>query len=477
MHEKPLPVRWLENYSAPDEDMINRKLQEALKSFNRKIVVLDDDPTGTQTVHGVPIFTSWEESSFDDGFAEEVGMFYILTNSRSFSAQKTKEAHAEIAKRMLKSARRAGVSFLCLSRGDSTLRGHYPLETETLRETLESAGDIKFDGEIIYPFLKEGGRVTIDNIHYVREGGELIPAAMTEFARDQSFGYAASHLGEWCEEKTCGQYKARDMIYISLQSLRGLDIDGICARLMSAENFNKIIVNSIDYCDVKVFCIALIDAMQKGKRFIIRGAAGVAKILGGITGKPLLTKSEIIPGDNGNGGIVIAGSHVQKTTAQIMALKDCRKPVSFIEFDQHLALSEAGLEPEVKRVAAECERQMLEGNTVVVYTRRERLDLDMEDSEAQLAFSVTISDAVTGVIKRLRIRPGFIIAKGGITSSDVATKALGIQKATVMGQIQPGIPVWRMEAESKFPGMPFIVFPGNVGQEDTLKKMVETLTE
>ena len=112
----------------------------------------------------------------------------------------------------------------------------------------------------------------------------------------------------------------------------------------------------------------------------------------------------------------------------------------------------------------------------MVYTRRDRLDLDTDDADRQLEISVKISDAVTSVIARLSVQPRFIIAKGGITSSDVGTKALRVRKAMVMGQIAPGIPVWMTGPESKFPGMPYVIFPGNVGADDTLRRAVEILT-
>ena len=76
---------------------------------------------------------------------------------------------------------------------------------------------------------------------------------------------------------------------------------------------------------------------------------------------------------------------------------------------------------------------------------------------------------------QLHVKPAYIIAKGGITSSDVGTKALKVKKALVMGQIQKGIPVWLTGEESKFPGMPYIIFPGNVGDKDTLRLIVEEL--
>jgi len=88
---------------------------------------------------------------------------------------------------------------------------------------------------------------------------------------------------------------------------------------------------------------------------------------------------------------------------------------------------------------------------------------------------VEISDAVTSIIGKLRIKPSFIIAKGGITSSDVGTKALRVQRAIVMGQVRPGIPVWVTGPQSKFPNMPFIIFLGNVGTMDDLKNIVELL--
>jgi uncharacterized protein YgbK (DUF1537 family) len=73
------------------------------------------------------------------------------------------------------------------------------------------------------------------------------------------------------------------------------------------------------------------------------------------------------------------------------------------------------------------------------------------------------------------VRPGFIIAKGGITASDVGTKALRVRRATVMGQIKPGVPVWMTDSGSKFPHMPYVIFPGNVGETATLREAVENL--
>ncbi|MCC0651456.1 four-carbon acid sugar kinase family protein [Clostridioides sp. ES-S-0001-03] len=465
----------LDTFKNVDEEKLNKLLVNELKNLNRKIIVLDDDPTGVQTVHDVSVYTDWDKNSIEQGFDEENSMFFILTNSRGFTVSQTTEVHKKISKNIVDISQKVNKDFIIISRSDSTMRGHYPLETNLLKNEVEKLSGKIFDGEIIMPFFKEGGRFTIDNVHYVKEGEMLVPAGMTEFAKDKSFGYKSSDIGEWCEEKTNGEYKSSDMIYISLEELRSLNIDRIAEKLKMAKNFNKIIVNAIDYVDVKVFTIAFIRAVNSGKEFIFRSAAAITKILGGVSDKELLTKEELVSKDNTNGGIILVGSHVNKTTQQLEELKNCKHPIEFIEFNQHLVLREDGLKNEVKRVIQVVEEKITNGKTVAVYTRRERFDLDTNDKDKQLMVSVEISDAVTSIVGMLNVRPNFIIAKGGITSSDVGTKALKVKKATVMGQIKPGIPVWMTGEESKFPNMPYIIFPGNVGEVSTLREAVEVL--
>lgn len=116
------------------------------------------------------------------------------------------------------------------------------------------------------------------------------------------------------------------------------------------------------------------------------------------------------------------------------------------------------------------------GKHVLVATRRQRLDLGNGDKEAELALAERISQGLVQVVSNLQSRPNFVVAKGGITSSDVATKGLMIRRAMVLGQILPGIPVWRAGPESKFPGMPYVIFPGNVGGETALLESVQKLT-
>lgn len=471
-----LTAQVLNSYKKIDEAYIDALLKKEISGNRKKIIVLDDDPTGVQTVHDISVYTNWEKDSIRQGFEEDNKLFYILTNSRGFTTEQTTEVHNAIAKVVDEVAKETGREYMFISRSDSTLRGHYPLETELLKVNYEKNTGKTVDGEILCPFFKEGGRFTVGNVHYVKYGEELIPANETEFAKDRTFGYTAATMPEYVEEKTKGAYKASDVTCISLEEIHNMDIDGIQKKLMEVRNFNKIIVNAVDYADVKVFCVALYRAMEAGKVFMFRTAAAIVKVMGGITDQPLLTRENMVVNEIENGGIIVVGSHTDKTTRQVEELKKLAD-VEFIELNAALVKDEAAFEAEVQRCLDLEETCIRAGKTVCCYTTRALITADTGDKEDELRLSVRISDAVQSLVGRLNITPGFVIAKGGITSSDVGTKALAVRKANVLGQIKPGIPVWQTGEESRFPLTPYVIFPGNVGEDTTLREAVEVLMQ
>ncbi|MCL1829930.1 MAG: hydroxyacid dehydrogenase [Oscillospiraceae bacterium] len=450
------------------------EFETALKSFNLKVIVLDDDPTGVQTVHDIPVYTSYEQADIDNGFAED-GMFFILTNSRGFTSAAVESMNRTIAERILKASVDTDKDFVIISRSDSTLRGHYPLETQTLRDTIERNSDLKFDGEIICPFFIEGGRYTVNNIHYVLYGNDLIPAAQTEFAKDKTFSYNSSDLREWVEEKTNRKYTKESVRAVSIEHLRTKGSETVLTQLLEMKDFDKVVVNAVSYDDLWIFLTAYIRATELGKRFIFRTAAAIPKLLGGVTDTELLTREQLISGST-NGGLTVIGSHVEKTSEQLyQLLEHC--DVQPIEFDQHLVLKQAKFEAEQHRVQQLINDYISKGKDVVVYTRRDRLDMNTGNAEDELRLTNSISTAVTGFVKNMSLQPSYIIAKGGITSSEIGTEGLNVTRAMVAGQVLPGIPVWRLGAESKFPGMAYIIFPGNVGNNDALQKIVQMLKD
>ena len=463
----------LEQFPRVDGAAVQAALETEIQKDHHKIIVLDDDPTGVQTVHGISVYTDWTRESVRAGFEEENRAFYILTNSRGFTVDQTTRAHLEIGRTVAEVARELGRDYVIVSRGDTTLRGHYPLETDLLRQTMEEGGR-PVDGEILCPYFKEGGRFTIGGVHYVRYGEELVPAGETEFAKDKTFGYRASNLREYIEEKTGGVYRKEDVTEISLEELRGLDYEGITEKLRAVKNYGKVVVNAVDACDLKIFCTCLYRAMAQGRRYLFRTAAGFVKEFAGISDKALLTRSEMVKTETSHGGIVVVGSHTQKTTSQLEELKRL-EGVEFLEFNSDLVLDDEAFAKEVEATVAKEEAFIAGGKTVVVYTKRRLLSLEGDTPEQALLRSVKISDAVQSLVGKLKVVPAFVVAKGGITSSDVGTKALRVKKATVLGQIRLGIPVWKTGPESTFPGIPYVIFPGNVGEKETLREAVEVL--
>lgn len=471
-----LKAEVLTSYKRIDEVYIDTLLKQEIEKNNKKIVVLDDDPTGVQTVHDISVYTNWEKETICQGFEEKNNLFYILTNSRGFTAEQTTAAHNEISAVVDEVARETGREYIFISRSDSTLRGHYPLETEILKANYEKNTGKTIDGEILCPFFKEGGRFTIDDVHYVKYGDKLIPANETEFAKDKTFGYTAATMPEYIEEKTKGTYKAENVTCISLEDIHNMDIEKIENLLMNVQGFNKIIVNAVDYADIKVFCVALYRAMEKGKVFMFRTAAAIVKVMGGVSDQPLLTRQQMVTKETDNGGIIVVGSHTDKTTRQVEELKKLTD-IEFIELNATLVRDEKAFETEVNRCLEREEECIKAGKTVCCYTTRVLITADTGDKEDELRLSVKISDAVQSLVGRLKVTPAFVIAKGGITSSDVGTKALAVKKANVLGQIRPGIPVWQTGEESRFPMTPYVIFPGNVEEITTLREAVEVLLD
>ncbi|MBR3195709.1 MAG: hydroxyacid dehydrogenase [Clostridia bacterium] len=438
--------------------------------MKEKMVVLDDDPTGVQTVHDLYVYTDWSYESMRSGLLEDGHIFFVLTNSRGLSAEDSRKQHTEIMENLVRASADTGVPFTVLSRGDSTLRGHYPMETQVLKDGYEASGLGIIDGEIIAPFFPEGGRYTIGDVHYVQEGDTLVPAGMTEFAKDTTFGYSSSDLKDWVREKNPQMDPDAEIHSVSIDMLRKEGPEAVCALLMNVKGFEKVIVNSACYEDMEVFVTGLYMAMAKGKHFMFRVAAGLVRVMANIEQKPLLKGAQLRT-ESELGGLVIVGSHVKKTTLQLERLLtlDTVRP---LEFDVN-RIGEEGFETYMARTIAEVKEILLSGKTAVVFTSRKVVRKTQENSEANLRFSLSVSEALVRIVRELDVMPGFIVAKGGITSSDVGVKGLSAKRALVLGQILPGIPVWKLGEESKYPGICYVIFPGNVGNEDALRFVVD----
>ena len=444
-----------------------------LPSLERKVIVLDDDPTGTQTVHGVPILAGWTVAELADALREPGTTFYILTNSRSLPESEAVALAQEIGRNLAAASRVAGRDFVVVSRSDSTLRGHYPAEVDALADVLESLLGVRFDGTLIVPSFFEGGRYTIGDVHWVAQGDQLLPAAETEFARDPAFCYRQSNLRLWVEEKSRGRIPASRVQSISLDMLRCAGPAAVTAALAEARDRVPIVVNAAAYRDLEVLVSGLLAAERAGKHFIYRTAASFVRVRGLIAERGLLSPEELfLPQASRGPGLVVVGSHVRRSSLQLGALMELPR-LQLLELTVPAVLDAARRTEVLTELAGAAAESLQGGRDVVIATSRQVIaGTSPEDS---LAIGRAVSAALCEVTCRVLdlACPAYVVAKGGITSSDIATRALGVRRALVLGQIQPGVPVWRLGDESRLPGAPYVVFPGNVGSTETLRLIVE----
>src|SRR5215216_3920788 len=198
------------------EDLaLEAEVRAAVLQTGVKVVAYDDDPTGVQTVHGVDVLADFSQLGLEIELSEPSPLFFVLTNSRSLPAPDAVQLNRDITRNLLAVAKNLGTRFVITSRSDSTLRGHFPTETDAIGSELGGV-----DGVLICPAFFEGGRYTIEDVHYLRQGDRLLPVADTEFARDATFGYTRSNLREWVEEKTAGAIPASAIASLSLEGIR-----------------------------------------------------------------------------------------------------------------------------------------------------------------------------------------------------------------------------------------------------------------
>ena len=442
-------------------------IQAQVAASGRKIVVLDDDPTGTQTVYDIAVLTEWSVERLQAELGNAAPAFYILTNSRSMALPAAQACNAEIGRNLQMASQACGRDFVVVSRSDSTLRGHYPGETDALAAALEA--DV--DATLLIPFFLEGGRYTIGDVHYVAEGDQLVPAAETPFARDAAFGYQNSNLRAWVQEKTAGRTAAETVAAITLDDIRRGGPAAVAQKLENLTHGAVCIVNAAAMRDIQVFVMGLLAAEAQGKKFLYRTAASFVQVRAGLAARPLLTQAALDLPANG-GGLVVVGSYVPKTTSQVhelLALPDllCIE----VNVEKLLADDEQGAEIQAAVQAANAGLQ--QEQDVVIYTSRDLVA--GYDAERSLTIGRRVSDSLVEIVRAISTRPRYLLAKGGITSSDVATKGLDVRRALVLGQILPGVPVWRTGDESRHPGLAYIVFPGNVGDSSALVQVVTAL--
>ena len=460
-----LPPLW------PDETL-RQQIASNNREVQRCVIALDDDPTGTQTVHDIWVLTRWDVSDLRAALADGESALYILTNSRSMPLVEAQQLNRQVAANVAQAAQAERRQIAVVSRSDSTLRGHFPGEVDALGQALGLAQGAGFDGVCLIPFFPEGGRYTIGDIHWVQEGERLIPAAQTSYARDAVFGYHHSRLPEWVEEKTAGKVKAGQVHSISIETLRGEGPAQVASQLRTVQNGEVVVVNAAHDRDLEVFVAGLLQVEVEGKRFLFRTAASFIKVAAGLADKTLLTAAELVGDRKPGGGLIVFGSYVPRSTAQLAALRALDRMCA-VELPVAEILDRTTRSGAIERVTQAANQALLRGEDTVIFTSRLLVSGNSQDES--LAIGKSVSTALIAVVRGIQVEPRFVIGKGGITSSDLATQGMGVRAARVVGQVLPGVPVWKLGPGSRWPGATYVVFPGNVGDEQAVARVVQML--
>ncbi|MFC4871074.1 four-carbon acid sugar kinase family protein [Negadavirga shengliensis] len=453
-----------------EKQTLNRPHLSAIRvlfeKLGKTLVIVDDDPTGTQTVHDVPVLGHWSLEVFKEEFERKTKLFFVLANTRSLVPEEAVKRSKEIGKNLLEASMATGRDFILVSRSDSTLRGHFPEEVAAISE---ACGRSRLPW-IMAPVFFEGGRVTENDVHYIIENEVKIPVSQTPFAKDKSFGYQHADLRKWIMEKSKGNTKRDSIKSLSLERIRkGENLRETLATLQTGET---LIINATMYEDLEIVCQALLQEIKEGRNFIFRTAASFISAFTGMEAKPWLVQQRPAPK---NGGLMIVGSYVPKTTGQLQNLLSVEGLFEVCLPVEKIIAAPPGFQEWTRESINKIEESLSSGKHMVIYTSRTLLT--GKDASENLGIGEKINDYLVNFVKSIRTKPSFIIAKGGITANDIAVKSLGMKRAMVAGQLLPGVPVWQLGDSKKFTNTPYVVFPGNVGNEKALKEAFEIFTQ
>jgi uncharacterized protein YgbK (DUF1537 family) len=441
-----------------------------------RIIAIDDDPTGSQTVHSCLLLTRWDVDTLVAALRDKSPLFFVLSNTRGMDATRAAEVTRHICvnlKHALEElkAQDTDIIPIVVSRSDSTLRGHYPVETDIIAEELGP-----FDAHFMVPAFFEAGRFTRDSIHYLVVDGKPVPVHETEFARDSVFGFSTAYLPDYVEEKTAGRIKSSQVQRFLLD-----DVRGDCRKRLRGLTDNACcVVDCETQADLNHFAAQLQEVAGEGKRFLFRSAASLLTALAKLPAQPVKAEDMAYYVRERKPGVILIGSHVAKTSVQLAYLREHTDVVPVHVDVERLNVSNTSDWTEraaavADTVIAGIEAAHALGKTAVVYTSRE--ELQFPSQAERLAFGERLSAFLMDLVHRLPKTIGFLISKGGITSNDVLSTGLELKQSRVLGQILTGCSVIRCPADhTRYPHLPVVIFPGNVGDETALAQAYTILT-
>jgi uncharacterized protein YgbK (DUF1537 family) len=451
------------------------RIRAANVASGRRIAVLDDDPTGSQTVHDVAVVTVLESEEFAAGLAAPGSTCFVLTNTRSLPEDQAVRLNTTVGRALLELGAELNAPIELVSRSDSTLRGHFIAELHALDAVRHDLTGHSYDGVLLAPAYLEAGRFTAGDVHWARVGDQLLPVGDTEFAQDATFGYRSSNLREFVAEKSGGTIRAADVHSIGLADIRLGGPTRVAEILTGVSRGAFVVVNATDYADLEVVVLSLLQAEASGRSFLYRTGPSFVRALAGLEPKAPLTAAEIWPTRSPGGhGLVVVGSHVGLTSRQVQTARS-RGGLTEVELDVATLLDPTRRDAHVEEVTGRVLAALADSEALLYSSRTV---VRGSDAAGSLEIARTVSSAVVEVVRGARTaKPAWVVAKGGITSHDVAVHGLGIRRAEIVGQLLPGlVSVFRpVQAPTEVVGIPYVVFAGNVGDDTTLAYVIDLL--
>ncbi|MCY7303352.1 MAG: hypothetical protein LH654_10055 [Thermoleophilia bacterium] len=420
-------------------------------------VVLDDDPTGVQTLAGIRVLLAWDPARIRSALAGRRAV-HLVTNTRALQAYRVQPLVEGAARAALEGAPTARM----VLRGDSTLRGHVLEEYLGVRNVIAPTA---WPVLLLVPALPSAGRVTVGGVHLFERGGVRTPLHETEYARDGVFSYGSARLLDWAEERSGGLFAAAAGRELPLEQLR----DGGSAAV--AEAVSELAARGVPSVfapdaetvdDLEVIAAGYCAAVAAGEAVIVRCAPTFAGVLAGTEA----TAPASFP-DAGDGVLVVCGSYVAQTTRQLGRLISTW-PHSLVEADV-VALASAASDDEVARLAGEVSAGLRRNPVAVLATPRER-----PEGTTSLEAGERIAVNLARVVAALERRPSVLVVKGGITSAVTLGEGVGADEADVLGPVVPGVSLWAALWPDGKP-LAYLVVPGNVGDDGLLDGLVDAI--
>jgi uncharacterized protein YgbK (DUF1537 family) len=418
------------------------------------LVVLDDDPTGAQTLAGVVVLLDWSDPAALPQALGKRRSVHLLTNARAYPPDRAYDVVRDAAA----TARAALPEAHIVLRGDSTLRGHVLEEYLAVRDATLPGTDPVL---MLVPALPSAGRVTVQGVHLIERNGSRVPLHETEYSRDGVFAYADSRLLLWAEARSGGHFPADAGREVHLDELRGRGSEALRDAIDSLSGRGRpaaVAVDAETEDDLLVAAAGLAAAVEDGARVVVRSAPAFVGVAAGTTAEALVDSpaaEEVL---------VVCGSYVPATSRQLAGLLR-EQPLALVEPDVE-RLASGSPEDEIARAARSVQVALETTGLAVLATPRER-PVGLTTLEA----GERIVSGLARTVAAVDPLPAVVVAKGGITSAVTLREGFGAGRADVVGPIVPGVSLWRAAARDG-EDRDFVVVPGNVGGDDLLADLV-----